>query len=425
MAHFFGYVDTSNNMYVIAGSGTVNYTHSFPQSWTRIPVKVKQAVISNEDYNSACDGYIDTSNRLYIWRDNQSPILVDTNVKQADSSEEGIICYVKMDNTLWLAHVKSSINKVQVASNVDYVVSANRQIAYKTLSGVGYFGYKDTNEDLSVSFVSAGQVKMVAVCGANSSQARYMYIDSSDRLLASPHNNKTVGNFSVIATNVASVKKGGWEYPFLTKDGKLYHVHQSGSPVLIASNVEDYWTNKTYGSGLDALFYTTKDNPSRLKSSNGASGGQGGTVSTALNHPTSIKTLGSTYWDTNPNTAPTQPGVFTEHPVANSVSMTGETVQLEWGTSTDPEGDSFTYALEFYNGSSWQVIASGLNVTSYNYTLPSVDASIAQFRVKAVDSSGAESSYRVSNAFKVRKYLLLIQDGDMVKTFKDGNWQTV
>jgi hypothetical protein len=128
---------------------------------------------------------------------------------------------------------------------------------------------------------------------------------------------------------------------------------------------------------------------------------------------------------TETNKAPTTPGVFTVQPEPLSVNLAGETVSVEWGASTDADGDTVKYDLEFYNGSSYITIASDLTSRSYNYTLPSVDVNIALFRVRAVDSNGAMSSYRTSNNFQVRKYLLLIQDGQELKTFKDGNWQIV
>jgi hypothetical protein len=127
----------------------------------------------------------------------------------------------------------------------------------------------------------------------------------------------------------------------------------------------------------------------------------------------------------NPNSAPTTPGLFTVQPEGSSMNLSGETVNVQWNASTDPNGDAIRYDLEFYNGSSYVTIASNLTSRSFNYTLPSINVSSARFRVRAKDSKGATSSYRTGSSFQVRKQLLLVQDGEEIKTFKNGTWQTI
>jgi hypothetical protein len=64
------------------------------------------------------------SGSLYVWR-GSTLVLMDTDVKQADSAEDQMLAYVKNDNTLWLANIGSTSYKRQVATNVDYVVLEN------------------------------------------------------------------------------------------------------------------------------------------------------------------------------------------------------------------------------------------------------------------------------------------------------------
>lgn len=284
MSFFFGYVDVNNDMYVIAGNSSSDTSHTFPQNqWTKAASNVKSAVISNEDYNNACDGYIDMYDNLYIWRASKTPILIDTNVKQADSSEESKLVYVKNDNTLWIVDTTGPYKR-QIASNVDYAVSANNQIAYKSLDGRGYFStYTSWGSSPNAGFVDIGVVQDVAVAGANGSSKGYMYIDASGTLYGSTSPNSS---FSRISYGVKSVKKLGSGSIYLTVSNDLYKDTE-----LIARNVMDYWDNITYGGTIIGIFYTTLDMPTVLKA---AKFYNNGVVPTP---PTPIKKLGSSYND--------------------------------------------------------------------------------------------------------------------------------
>ncbi|MFE5391917.1 hypothetical protein [Bacillus thuringiensis] len=284
MSFFFGYVDVNNDMYVIAGNSSSDTSHTFPQNqWTKAASNVKSAVISNEDYNNACDGYIDMYNNLYIWRASKTPILIDTNVKQADSSEESKLVYVKNDNTLWIVDTTGPYKR-QIASNVDYAVSANNQIAYKSLDGRGYFStYTSWGSSPNAGFVDIGVVQDVAAAGSNGGSGRYMYIDVSGTLYGST---SPTSNFSRISYGVKSVRKLGSGSIYLTVSNDLYKDTE-----LIARNVMDYWDNITYGGTITGIFYTTLDMPTVLKA---AKFYNNGVVPTP---PTPIKKLGSSYND--------------------------------------------------------------------------------------------------------------------------------
>jgi hypothetical protein len=66
---------------------------------------------------------------------------------------------------------------------------------------------------------------------------------------------------------------------------------------------------------------------------------------------------------------------------------------VQWGASTDPDGDAVTYKLErAYNGGSYSQIYSG-TARLYDDTITAAMNTV-QWRVKAADSYGNESGYR-------------------------------
>lgn len=280
MSYFFGYVDINDNLYVRAGSNNAGTSHGFTQNaWTHVRAGVKQAVISNEDYDSACDGYITDAGSLYVWR-GSSLVIIDTDVKQADSAEDNMLAYVKNDNTLWLANT-GGVYKRQVATNVEYVVLENYTVAYKSLDGKGYFANASFGSIPSAVFYTVGVVQDVATSGANSSHRGFRYLNHSGELYGST---SPSGSFTRIASNVKSIKKSGYGTIFLTQSNDLYGETNMGAPVLLASNVLDYWDNRAFSGSLPSFFYTTLNNPTVLLSSAGP-----------MENPTPVKTLGSTY----------------------------------------------------------------------------------------------------------------------------------
>ena len=127
--------------------------------------------------------------------------------------------------------------------------------------------------------------------------------------------------------------------------------------------------------------------------------------------------------DTRPPTTPTNLKIS---PSANNVYLTGETISISWDASTDPDGDAVMYDVDLYNGSSWVSVASKITSLSKDYVLPNgLNTTAAKIRVRAIDNKTAASAYQESPVFTVRKQLLLVQDGDIIKTYKDGVWQTI
>lgn len=125
------------------------------------------------------------------------------------------------------------------------------------------------------------------------------------------------------------------------------------------------------------------------------------------------------------NEPPTKPELFVKQPTVNSMNLSGESVQLEWTVSTDKEGDSISYEVELYNGSDWVSVESSVTVNSYATILPSLDTDKAQFRVRAKDNKGGKSDYTLGNVFTIATRLLLVQDNNIVKSYKDGVWKAI
>lgn len=89
------------------------------------------------------------------------------------------------------------------------------------------------------------------------------------------------------------------------------------------------------------------------------------------------------------NQAPTQPESIT---VPTSVRG-GENLTVSWGASTDADGNLSGYILERqYNGGAWTKLYKGINKT-YTDSITFGWESVA-YRVKAYDSTGAESEYQ-------------------------------
>ena len=91
------------------------------------------------------------------------------------------------------------------------------------------------------------------------------------------------------------------------------------------------------------------------------------------------------------NTAPSYPTTFN----VPSTVYGGKTNNISWNKVSDPDGDTVTYILECaYDGGSFSQIYSG-TATSYNHSVTYGKTSI-QYRIKAVDTKGATSSYATS-----------------------------
>lgn len=85
------------------------------------------------------------------------------------------------------------------------------------------------------------------------------------------------------------------------------------------------------------------------------------------------------------NDAPLAPTLLT--PTPSDAYKDGQTVHVTWATATDVDGDSVTYRLEFYDGSTWHTLADGLADTTYDHLLADTDltSNMVCYRVTATD----------------------------------------
>ncbi|MCD5324789.1 MULTISPECIES: Ig-like domain-containing protein [Pontibacillus] len=121
------------------------------------------------------------------------------------------------------------------------------------------------------------------------------------------------------------------------------------------------------------------------------------------------------------NSAPSTPGAFTK-PSSSTKLRGGDYAVLEFGPSSDPDGDTVTYEVQWsYNDGPW---LKGANDDS-NQTRRTVsiqqepDYTQVQFRAAAYDNSGAKSSYRYSPVYDV------IQNADPQITLSTSNGTTL
>ena len=91
------------------------------------------------------------------------------------------------------------------------------------------------------------------------------------------------------------------------------------------------------------------------------------------------------------NSRPSTPGYVTITPM-----VTGQSIKVEWGASTDSDGNLSGYILQrsANSGGSWTQVYKG-SATQYTDTVGNYVSTVA-YRVKAYDSAGAESDWRTS-----------------------------
>lgn len=158
---------------------------------------------------------------------------------------------------------------------------------------------------------------------------------------------------------------------------------------LNVSSPWQYWLRSPYFAGRSDHVRIVIAAGSEL--SYAAYGGHNG-LRPALNLPSSIlvsDTAGSDgvytiVW----NQAPTKPPSIS---VPQSI-MSGQTADISWTASTDPEGNAITYHLECsINRGSYSRIYTGANL-SYVHTITTAMNTL-QYRVRAADTAGATSDY--------------------------------
>ena len=116
--------------------------------------------------------------------------------------------------------------------------------------------------------------------------------------------------------------------------------------------------------------------------------------------------LANVYY-TKPNVAPTTPSSIS----VPSTVYGGKAFTVSWGKSTDSDGNLSGYKLEqsYNSGSTWTQVYQG-SATSTSITIPFGATTRVLYRVKAYDSDGAESGYKVSSKSDVIFFILCMKN---------------
>ncbi len=97
--------------------------------------------------------------------------------------------------------------------------------------------------------------------------------------------------------------------------------------------------------------------------------------------------------DTIEETSNSAPGVPNlSSPTNNQLCITN-TLNFQWGTSNDPDGDNITYVVEIATDNQFSTIVKGGSITQTNKTFELTKGVAYYWRVKAKDTKGNESNY--------------------------------
>lgn len=140
-------------------------------------------------------------------------------------------------------------------------------------------------------------------------------------------------------------------------------------------------------------YYAWRVNTNGSYSYNSCAGTYG--IRPALVLPSSL--LVSDDGSVSTNTAPTTPGSIT----IPSTIQGGSTITVQWTASTDAENNLDGYKVERSTdgGSSWSQIYQGSSLSTTN-TVPA-GTNTVMYRVKAYDTQGSESGYKISSQVTV------------------------
>ena len=151
-----------------------------------------------------------------------------------------------------------------------------------------------------------------------------------------------------------------------------------------------WWLRSPYTGGTSRAWRVNADGS---YNGNGCAGAYG--IRPALVLPSSL--LVSDDGSVSTNTAPTTPGSIT---IPGSIQG-GSTITVQWTASTDAENNLDGYKVERSTdgGSSWSQIYQGSSLSTTN-TVPA-GTNTVMYRVKAYDTQGSESGYKISSQVTV------------------------
>ena len=151
-----------------------------------------------------------------------------------------------------------------------------------------------------------------------------------------------------------------------------------------------WWLRSPYTGGTSNAWFVLTNGSCR---NNGCTITYG--IRPALVLPSSL--LVSDDGSVSTNTAPTTPGSIT----IPSTIQGGSTITVQWTASTDAENNLDGYKVERSTdgGSSWSQIYQGSSLSTTN-TVPA-GTNTVMYRVKAYDTQGSESGYKISSQVTV------------------------
>lgn len=151
-----------------------------------------------------------------------------------------------------------------------------------------------------------------------------------------------------------------------------------------------WWLRSPYTSGTNSAWDVRTSGSYDCSSCTGTYG-----IRPALVLPSSL--LVSDDGSVSTNTAPTTPGSIT----IPSTIQGGSTITVQWTASTDAENNLDGYKVERSTdgGSSWSQIYQGSSLSTTN-TVPAGTQTV-MYRVKAYDTQGSESGYKISSQVTV------------------------
>lgn len=152
----------------------------------------------------------------------------------------------------------------------------------------------------------------------------------------------------------------------------------------------DWWLRSPFTNGTGNAWYVYTNGSYYINYCTGTCG-----IRPALVLPSSL--LVSDDGSVTTNTAPTTPGSIT---VPQSIQG-GSTITVSWTASTDAENNLDGYKVERSTdgGSSWSQIYQGSSLSTTN-TVPAGTQTV-MYRVKAYDTQGSESGYKISSQVTV------------------------
>ena len=83
----------------------------------------------------------------------------------------------------------------------------------------------------------------------------------------------------------------------------------------------------------------------------------------------------------------------------NNLLCIDNTIEFEWSSSTDPDGDNVSYTLEIAQNNSFSTLDETFTVTSTTKSVTLEKDIVYYWRVKAIDSKGLSSNYSSTYQF--------------------------